>query len=145
MNRINPELARDLYTRMLRIRKVEEKIVELYPQQEMRCPTHLSIGQEAAAAGVCAALREEDRIFSTHRCHAHYLAKGGDLKRMFAELYGRSTGCAKGKGGSMHLVQPKLGIMGASAIVGGEFADCGRVRPGCPDAEAGSGSRCFLR
>ena len=114
-------LATDLYVRMLRIRRVEEKIVELYPQQEMRCPTHLSLGQEAAAAGVCAALWDVDRIFSTHRCHAHYLAKGGDLKRMFAELYGRKTGCAKGKGGSMHLVQPDLGIMGASAIVGGSL------------------------
>jgi TPP-dependent pyruvate/acetoin dehydrogenase alpha subunit len=118
---LDQTLARDLYRRLLRIRKVEEKIVELYPRQEMRCPTHLSLGQEAAAAGVCAALRDEDRIFSTHRCHAHYLAKGGDLKRMFAELYGRVTGCAKGKGGSMHLVQPEAGIMGASAIVGGSL------------------------
>lgn len=114
-------IAKDVYLRMLRTRKVEEKIVELYPQQEMRCPTHLSIGQEAAAAGVCTALRADDRVFSTHRCHAHYLAKGGDLKQMFAELYGRRTGCAKGKGGSMHLVQPELGLMGASAIVGGSL------------------------
>jgi pyruvate dehydrogenase E1 component alpha subunit len=106
---------------MLRARKVEEKIVELYPQQGMKCPTHLSIGQEAAAAGVCAGLRADDRVFSTHRCHAHYIAKGGDLKQMFAELYGRRTGCAKGKGGSMHLVQPELGLMGASAIVGGSL------------------------
>lgn len=112
-------IALDLYRRMLLIRKTEEKIVELYPEQEIRCPTHLSIGQEAAAAGVCAALRADDRIFSTHRCHAHYLAKGGELRPMFAELYGRQSGCAKGKGGSMHLAQPELGIMGASAIVGG--------------------------
>lgn len=112
-------LALDLYRRMVLIRKTEEKIVELYPEQEIRCPTHLSIGQEAAAAGVCGSLRSDDRIFSTHRCHAHYVAKGGDLKLMFAELYGRQTGCARGKGGSMHLVQPDLGIMGASAIVGG--------------------------
>lgn len=118
---MDPAFAKDLYLRMLRIRKVEETIVELYPQQEMRCPTHLSIGQEAAAVGVCAALRTDDRIYSTHRCHAHYLAKGGDLRRMFAELYGRRTGCAKGKGGSMHLVEPELGIMGASAIVGGSL------------------------
>jgi pyruvate dehydrogenase E1 component alpha subunit len=66
-------------------------------------------------------LRADDRVFSTHRCHAHYIAKGGDLKQMFAELYGRRTGCAKGKGGSMHLVQPELGLMGASAIVGGSL------------------------
>lgn len=118
---MTPAIAKDIYLRMLRIRKVEEKIVELYPQQEMKCPTHLSIGQEAAAAGVCATLRNDDRVFSTHRCHAHYLAKGGDLNQMFAELYGRRTGCAKGKGGSMHLVQPELGLMGASAIVGGSL------------------------
>ncbi len=121
MGRLSAAVALDLYSRLLRTRRVEEKIVELYPQQEMKCPTHLSLGQEAAAAGVCAALRPTDRVYSTHRCHAHYLAKGGALKQMFAELYGRQTGCAKGKGGSMHLVQPELGLMGASAIVGGSL------------------------
>jgi pyruvate dehydrogenase E1 component alpha subunit len=104
---------------MVRIRKTEEKIVALYPEQEIRCPTHLSIGQEGAAVGMCAALRRDDLIFSSHRCHAHYLAKGGDLRAMMAELYGRSTGCARGKGGSMHLIQPEMGIMGASAVVAG--------------------------
>ncbi|MBI3306830.1 MAG: thiamine pyrophosphate-dependent dehydrogenase E1 component subunit alpha [Candidatus Omnitrophica bacterium] len=104
---------------MLLIRLVEEKIALLYPEQEIRCPTHLSIGQEAAASGVCAALKKADYVFSTHRCHSHYLAKGGDVKQMFAELYGKATGCAKGKGGSMHLVDPDQGMMGASAIVGG--------------------------
>lgn len=108
-----------LYRALLRIRRAEEKIVELYPQQQMRCPTHLSIGQEAAAVGVCRALRPDDIAYSTHRCHAHYLAKGGDLRAMFAELYGRRTGCARGKGGSMHLVDPDAGFYGASAIVGG--------------------------
>ncbi len=119
--RLTTDVVLDLYSRLLRTRRVEEKIVELYPQQEMKCPTHLSLGQEAAAVGVCAALRPTDRVYSTHRCHAHYLAKGGALKQMFAELYGRQTGCAKGKGGSMHLVQPELGLMGASAIVGGSL------------------------
>lgn len=108
-----------LYERMLLIRKAEEKICELYPEQEIKCPTHLSIGQEAAASGVCTALTVQDYVFSTHRCHGHYLAKGGSLKRMFAELYGRVGGCAQGKGGSMHLVDPEVGMMGASAIVGG--------------------------
>lgn len=111
--------ALGLYRALLRIRRAEEKIVELYPRQEMRCPTHLSIGQEAAAVGVCGALRRDDIAYSTHRCHAHYLAKGGDLRAMFAELYGRRTGCARGKGGSMHLVDPEAGFYGASAIVGG--------------------------
>lgn len=104
---------------MLLIRLVEEKIALLYPEQEIRCPTHLSIGQEAAASGVCTALAQSDYIFSTHRCHSHYLAKGGNVKQMFAELYGKATGCAKGKGGSMHLLDPDQGMMGASAIVGG--------------------------
>lgn len=104
---------------LLRVRRAEEKIVELYPQQEMRCPTHLSIGQEAPAVGVCEALRRDDVVYSTHRCHAHYIAKGGSLRAMFAELYGRVTGCSRGKGGSMHLVDPDVGMMGSSAIVGG--------------------------
>ncbi|OGO39568.1 MAG: dehydrogenase [Chloroflexi bacterium RBG_16_57_8] len=107
-----------MYRMMLLIRKAEDKIVEVYPEQEMRCPTHLSIGQEAAAVGVCAALRKNDYVFSTHRCHAHYLAKGGDLRRMFAELYGKKTGCTGGKGGSMHLTDESVGMMGTSAIVG---------------------------
>jgi pyruvate dehydrogenase E1 component alpha subunit len=106
---------------MALIRRAEETIVALYPEQEMRCPTHLSIGQEASAVGVCAALRADDVIFSGHRCHAHYLAKGGDLRAMMAELYGRETGCAHGRGGSMHLVDPGAGVMGASAVVAGSI------------------------
>ncbi len=108
----------ELYTVMLRIRRVEEVIAEVYAEQEMRCPTHLSIGQEAAAAGICVALRKDDSVFSTHRCHAHYIAKGGDIHRMIAELYGKATGCAGGKGGSMHLADESVGMMGTSAIVG---------------------------
>ena len=110
-------LLRTLWTEMARIRKAEETIVTLYPEQEMRCPTHLSIGQEAVAVGVCQALRTTDAVLSGHRCHAHYLAKGGSLCAMFAELYGRATGCSGGKGGSMHLVAPETGMLGASAIV----------------------------
>ena len=111
-------VVKDLYARMLRIRKVEEKIAELYPEQQMRCPVHLSIGQEAVAVGVCAALEPEDYAFSTHRSHAHYLAKGGNLKSMLGELYGRVTGCCQGKGGSMHLVDRSVGFLGAVPIVG---------------------------
>jgi len=107
-----------MYEMMLRIRRLEEEIAEAYREQEMRCPTHLSIGQEAAAVGICAALKLDDVIFSTHRCHAHYLAKGGDPRRMLAELYGRKTGCAGGKGGSMHLIDESVGMMGTSSIVG---------------------------
>lgn len=97
------DIIERFYYGMLRIRLVEEKIAELYPEQEMRCPVHLSIGQEAVAVGVCAALKSEDYVLSTHRSHAHFLAKGGNLKAMIAELYGRQAGCCKGKGGSMHL------------------------------------------
>ena len=108
----------DMHEMMLRIRKFEDKIVEVYPEQEMRCPTHISIGEEASAVGVCTALRQDDYTFSTHRCHAHYLAKGGDPRRMLAELYGKKTGCTGGKGGSMHLTDESVGMMGTSAIVG---------------------------
>lgn len=116
---VSREKLLELYTAMLKVRMVEEKVVSNYPQQEMRCPTHLSIGQEAAAAGVCVALDKDDAALSTHRCHGHYLAKGGSIPGLFAELYGRVTGCAKGKGGSMHLLDVEQGFMGASAIVGG--------------------------
>jgi len=115
---ISPTTVLAMYEMMLRIRLVEEKIAEVYPEQEMRCPTHLSIGQEAVAAGVCATLRNDDYIFSTHRCHASYVAKGGDLRRMLAELYGKETGCSGGKGGSMHFISEQTGMMGTSAVVG---------------------------
>lgn len=112
------KVAKDLYYSMLRIRKVEEKIAELYSEQEIRCPVHLSIGQEAPAVGVCSLLNKKDIVLSAHRAHAHYLAKGGDLKAMIAELYGKETGCAMGKGGSMHLIDLKSGFFAAVPIVG---------------------------
>lgn len=117
--KINKKIAISLYRHMLRIRMVEEKIAELYPEQEMRCPVHLCIGQEAIAAGVCANLLKKDYILSSHRSHGHYLAKGGDLKQMLAEIYGKATGCCNGKGGSMHLVDLSAGILGTTPIVAG--------------------------
>src|SRR3989338_11006143 len=105
-----------LYKDMLYIRLTEEKIASLYSEQQMRCPVHLSIGQEATAVGVCANLSKKDLVFSNHRSHSHYLAKGGDLKKFFAELYGKNTGCSKGKGGSMHLIDLSCGFMGATPI-----------------------------
>ncbi|CEK17781.1 pyruvate/2-oxoglutarate dehydrogenase complex, dehydrogenase component alpha subunit [Chthonomonas calidirosea] len=110
-------LAR-FYHALYRIRRVEEEIARVYPTDKIKSPCHLSIGQEAIAVAVCEALLPEDVVFMTYRGHAHYLAKGGDLNRMIAELYGKATGCAKGKGGSMHLVDAEMGIMGASAVVG---------------------------
>lgn len=113
----DPASLKSLYAAMLRIRMVEEAIVAHYPEQEMRCPTHLCIGQEAPPAGVSAYLRNQDLVFSGHRSHGHYLAKGGDLKAMFAELYGRVTGCARGKGGSQHLVDLAHGFVSSAPIL----------------------------
>ena len=107
-----------LYESMLRIRMLEEEIAHRYSEGLMRCPTHLSIGQEAVAAAVGICLDKTDLAISTHRGHAHYIGKGGDVNAMVAELYGKATGCSKGKGGSMHLVDLSVGFMGTSAIVG---------------------------
>lgn len=115
---IDKETKIGLYRGMLRIRLSEEKVAELYSEQEMRCPVHLSIGQEAPAVGVCAHLSNEEYVMSTHRAHAHYLAKGGDMKAMMAEFYGRETGCCHGVGGSMHLIDLSAGFLGAVPIVG---------------------------
>ena len=116
--KLNRALALDLLHGMERIRRVEEGIADRYPQGQMRCPTHLSIGQEAAAMAVGAALDKSDVAISSHRAHAHYLAKGGDLNAMLAEIYGKVTGCCRGRGGSMHLTDPSVGFMGSTAIVG---------------------------
>ena len=106
-----------LYYKMLRIRLIEEKIAEAYPEEEMRCPVHLSIGQEAVAVGVCAHLKKEDCVLSNHRAHGHYLAKGGDLVSFLGEIYGKNIGCSKGRGGSMHLVDLAAGFLGSTPIV----------------------------
>lgn len=116
---LSTDTLKRLYETMLTIRRFEERVVALYPEQEMKCPVHLCIGQEAIAAGVCIHLGKEDYVFSTHRSHGHCIAKGMDLKLMAAELYGKSTGCSRGRGGSMHLADPENGIPGTSAIVGG--------------------------
>lgn len=103
----------------LRIRMVENHIAKIYSSDKIQSPVHLSNGQEAISVGVCAALEKTDLVFGTYRGHALYLAKGGCLKRMMAELYGKRTGCGGGKAGSMHLSAKEVGMMGASAIVGG--------------------------
>ena len=107
-----------LLSNMMRIRLVEEEIAKRYKQNKMRCPTHLSIGQEAPPTAVSNFLDKNDFVVSTHRGHAHYLAKGGNLKKMISEIYGKKTGCSGGKGGSMHLIDVEQGFMGTSAIVG---------------------------
>jgi pyruvate dehydrogenase E1 component alpha subunit len=100
------------------IRRAEEEIARIYPSDKIKSPVHLSIGQEAAAVGVCDPLREDDVVSGTYRSHAAYIAKGGDLPALFAELYGKDTGCARGKGGSMHIVGMDQCILGTSAVVG---------------------------
>ncbi|MGV8108350.1 thiamine pyrophosphate-dependent dehydrogenase E1 component subunit alpha [Methanospirillum sp.] len=97
---------------------VEEAIADHYPDQEIRCPVHLSIGQEAVPVGVSVAIPNESLFFSNHRSHGHYLAKGGHLNRMIAEIYGKETGCCRGRGGSMHLIDISCGYMGSVPIVG---------------------------
>jgi TPP-dependent pyruvate/acetoin dehydrogenase alpha subunit len=103
---------------MYRIRAIEEAIAYHYPEGKMRCPVHLSIGQESIPAIFAETVIQKDFAVSTHRGHAHYLAKGGDLNAMIAELYGKASGCSKGKGGSMHLIDRNVNFMGTSAIVG---------------------------
>lgn len=104
---------------MLRIRFTEEGFVEPIATGEIRCPVHLSSGQEAAAVGVGFALKKQDYVFGSHRSHGHHLAKGGDLVGMIAEVFCRSTGCARGRGGSMHVIDPEAGMIGAAPIVAG--------------------------
>jgi TPP-dependent pyruvate/acetoin dehydrogenase alpha subunit len=106
-----------LLHKSLRIRRVEEKLIELYPSDLIQSPVHLSIGQEAVAVGICQHLKAADWVFINYRGHAFYLAKGGPLPEFFAELMGRRTGLSKGKAGSMHLAAPAQGVVGASAVV----------------------------
>ena len=116
----NSDLKKKLYKEMLYIRMIEERIAEIYhPADEMKCPTHLYTGQEAVAVGTCNALVDGDVVCPYHRSHGWYLARGGDLKAMMAELFGKEAGCSKGWGGSMHLIDVERGVMGSSSILGG--------------------------
>jgi pyruvate dehydrogenase E1 component alpha subunit len=112
-----PDLQR-IYSKLLLIRRAEEEVARIYPSDKIKSPVHLSIGQEAVAVGVCDPLRADDVVSGTYRSHAAYIAKGGDLRAMFAELYGKDTGCCRGKGGSMHMVAMEQYILGTSAVVG---------------------------
>ena len=114
-----PHQLIDFYRSMLRIRRIEEEIERRYHQDQMKTPIHLVIGQEAAAVGCCSALRQTDLVYTSHRTHGAYLAKGGDLRRMLCEMHCRINGCAGSRGGSMHLIDKSVGMAGTSAIVGG--------------------------
>ena len=116
---MNITLVERLYEELLKIRLIEEEISYRYSEEKMRCPTHIAIGQEAAAVGVCASLNKNDYAVSGHRAHHHYIAKGGNIKKLIAEIYGKETGCSGGKGGSMHLIDTNVGFMGSTAIVAG--------------------------
>jgi TPP-dependent pyruvate/acetoin dehydrogenase alpha subunit len=114
---LDPDRTRELYRVMLRIRLFEERVRELYAAGRIPGFVHLSVGQEAVAAGVCAALRHDDYLLSTHRGHGHFIAKGGSLRGLMAELYGKATGVCRGKGGSMHIADVSVGYLGANGVL----------------------------
>ena len=116
------EFLEHLYRTMLRIRLAEESLVEPILNGDVRTPCHLYSGQEAIATGLCATLMKNDYVFGCHRSHGHYLAKGGSLKAMMAEIYCREAGCSRGRGGSMHLIDPDVGMMGSAPIVAGTIS-----------------------
>ena len=118
LENVSDSTTAKLYASLYRIRRVEQEIVRVYPTDKIKSPIHLSIGQEAVSVGVCEALNKSDVVFGTYRSHALYLAKGGNLDSMIAELYGKVTGCAKGQGGSMHLSDIEGGVILNSAVVG---------------------------
>jgi TPP-dependent pyruvate/acetoin dehydrogenase alpha subunit len=117
-SRSDTKLLSHLHRELLRVRVTEERLAERYREQEMRTPAHFGTGQEAVAVGICQALRRDDVVFSHHRCHNHYLAKGGGIYELAAELYGRADGCSGGRGGSVHLTAPEVGMIATSAILG---------------------------
>jgi TPP-dependent pyruvate/acetoin dehydrogenase alpha subunit len=121
----------DLYKKMYLMRASEEAIIKYYPEDEMKTPMHMSMGEEAIVAGVCHALSDADYALGTYRSHALYLGKTGETRKFFAELYGRCTGTAKGKGGSMHLSSPEKGLLICSAIVGATISIANGVALAC--------------
>jgi len=122
MIKYSREFLEQLYRTMVRIRFCEESLVEPILRGEIRCPCHLYSGEEAVATGICAALTERDYIFSTHRSHGHFLAKGGSMNELIAEIYCRESGCSRGRGGSMHLIDLHKGMIGSVPIVAGTIS-----------------------
>jgi pyruvate dehydrogenase E1 component alpha subunit len=118
----SPELLERFYKEMIRIRCCEESLVDPILSGEIICPCHLYSGQEAIATGICASLNADDYVFGNHRSHGHFLAKGGDMRQMMAEIYGRESGCSGGRGGSMHLIDADNGMMGSAPIVAGTIS-----------------------
>lgn len=116
-NQLSTDDLQRLYRSLQRIRRIEEEVARVYPTDKIKSPVHLSIGQEVLAVGVIDVLTRDDIVAASYRGHATYLAKGGSVRGMIAEMYGKATGCAGGKGGSMHLVSPEVNMLGASAVV----------------------------
>ena len=119
MKNYSDEFLSQLFKTMVRIRFCEESLVEPILNGEVVCPVHLCSGQEAVATGVCAALKDTDYVFGTHRSHGHYLAKGGSMEKLVAEIFGKETGCSRGRGGSMHILDTEVGMIGSAPIVAG--------------------------
>lgn len=138
------EKLEDLYRTMLRIRVFEERVLKEFGHGKIPCHAHLYIGQEAIATGACAALRADDYIISNHRGHGHLIAKGGKTDRMMAELFGKKTGYCKGKGGSMHCADVKLGILGANGIVGAGITIAGGAALTAKVRKTGQVCLCFF-
>lgn len=122
MKQYSKELLRQLYRTMLRIRLCEESFIEPILNGDILCPVHLCSGEEAIAAGICASLKKTDYIFGNHRSHGHFLAKGGSMNELAAEIYCKETGCSRGRGGSMHLIDPNVGMLGTAPIVSGTIS-----------------------
>lgn len=122
MKKYSKEFLRQLYKTMLRIRLCEESFIEPILNGDVHCPVHLYSGEEAVAAGICASLKGTDYIFGNHRSHGHFLAKGGSMNELTAEIYCKETGCSRGRGGSMHLIDPDVGMLGAAPIVAGTIS-----------------------
>lgn len=118
---IDKNIINNYLTLALKIRSVEEKISKEYKNQKMRCPVHLSLGQEIPSAAINTLLNKDDFAISYHRAHAHYISKGGNLNKLIAEIYGKKTGCSKGIGGSMHLIDLNKNFIGSTAIVSGSI------------------------
>jgi len=117
MKSVNKNILKKILNKMLLIRQTDLQIAKRYSENKMRCPTHLSIGQECVPSVIGSLTLNKDLCVSSHRSHAHYLGKGGSLKKFISELYGKSTGCSKGRGGSMHLTDLNVGFVGSTAIV----------------------------
>lgn len=112
----------ELYKQMLTIRLCEERLADPILSGEIQCPVHLCSGEEAIAVGVCAALQKQDYIFGNHRSHGHFLAKGGKVEDLISEVFCRDAGCSGGRGGSMHLIDPEIGMLGSAPIVAGTIS-----------------------